>query len=192
MRASDRGEVVEAHLDADGAPAAPVRGEARAQLARHPGQLGAQLRGVVDVAVEGALARLRDDLARGADLAVVLEARAAAQLAPEVRTETVDQHRLGRGGERGERGEPELAPAARRSSGRCPVRGRAARRRSARTPARVVSTTKPAGFSASEATFATSLLGPSPTEHLARSPRRSRPPAGASRRAASSSSLTSR
>ena len=29
-----------------------------------------------------------------------------------------------------------------------------------------VSTTKPAGFSASEATFATSLLGPIPTEHV--------------------------
>ena len=55
-------------------------------------------------------------------------------------------------------------PAARASSGRCPGSARGSARRSARTPARGVSSTKPSGFSASDATLATSLFGPIPIE----------------------------
>ena len=119
---------------------------------------------VVDVLVEGALARLRDHLARRADLAVVLEARAAAQLAPEIGAEALHQHALGGGADRGERGRAQLGeprhrlrPDPRHETGRG--------RREARARLLALSTTKPAGFSASEATFATSLFGPIPTEH---------------------------
>ena len=92
--------------------------------------------GIVDVVVERPLARLGDDLARGADDAVVLEARAAAQLEPEVRAEALDEHALGRGADGRERGQPQLGqargglrPDPRHQPGREPAR-------SARTPAR--------------------------------------------------------
>ena len=92
MGAGDSGEVVEANLDPDRAPAAPVGGKARAQLIGHHAQRLAHHGGIVDVVVERPLARLRDNLARGADDAVVLEARAASQLDPEVWAEPLDKH----------------------------------------------------------------------------------------------------
>ena len=55
---------------------------------------------------------------------------------------------------------------ARRSSGRSPARAPAALRRSARTPARARGRRTRRGFSASDATLATSLLGPMPTDAL--------------------------
>ena len=57
-------------------------------------------------------------------------------------------------------------PAAPRSSARSPARARAERRAKRAHACSRVSTTNPAGFSASEATFATSLFGPIPTEHV--------------------------
>ena len=95
----------------------------------------------------------------------MLEARAALQVAPEVRAEALDQRLLVGRGDRAERRQadrleraavfgpiPGISPGARRAK-----RAHACSR---------VSTTNPAGFSASEATFATSLFGPIPTEHV--------------------------
>ena len=113
MRARDRREVVEADLDPDRAPAALVRGEARAQLTGHRAQRIAQPRWIVDVLVEGPLARLRDDLALRADDPVVFEARATSQFESKIRAEALDEHPLGRGADGGERGEPQRRQARR-------------------------------------------------------------------------------
>src|SRR4029077_7100297 len=103
--------VVQAHLDADRAAAAAVLREARAQRLRHRATRVARLPGVADVAVERALAGLRDDLARGPDLAVVFEAGTPSQLASEVRAEALHERLLGRRAARGECRQPELGQA---------------------------------------------------------------------------------
>ncbi len=195
VRARDGRPVVEAHLDPDRAPAALVRDEALAQRARHLRQ------------------RLRE-LARGRERRSRRCARATRRrpCAPALTSSVAV--RSARGGAARGRGSGRSAPsavssgaardarrassararrAARPSSGRC--RGRAtggAEAKRAHACSRV-STTKPAGFSASEATFATSLFGPIPTEHVR--PRRALDlvrAAGASRRAASAARSRSR
>src|SRR5207253_8903927 len=93
-RTGHRGEVVEAHLDADRAPVPLMRAEALAQLAGHARERVPQLALVAEVAIERALARLRDDLARGADLGAGFKPRAAAQVGPQARAEALDQRLL--------------------------------------------------------------------------------------------------
>ena len=98
--------------------------------------------------------------------AVVFEARAPAQLAPEVRPEALEQ--AAARGRRRRRRACVRPSSARRAAVFGPMPGTrpgGAEAKRAHACSRV-STTNPAGFSASEATFATSLFGPMPTEQV--------------------------
>ena len=123
-------------------------------------------RRIADVAVEGPLARLGDHLAGRAYLPVVLEARAPGELAPEVGPEALDEQLLGRAAHRARACSG--PSSARRAAVFGPMPGTrpgGAEAKRAQACSRL-STTKPAGFSASDATFATSLFGPMPTEQV--------------------------
>ena len=121
-----------------------------------------------DVEVERRLARLGDHLALLASPASrPRTARAADQLAAVARAEPLRRARPGRAARELRRAsDPQLAAAARRSSARSRAPARAAIRANRSLACSAVSTTNPRGFSASDATFATSLFGPIPTEQL--------------------------
>ena len=158
--------VVEADLDARScARGGPACARPRAELAGEPAQPALELERVGDVAVERRLARLGDrERGRSVDRRSAVELRAAAQVGPVVRPPKCSAST------------PSSAPASapsvvmpRRSSRSTvfgPMPGSEPGRRSAKRAhaSSRLSTTKPAGFSASEATFATSLFGPMPTE----------------------------
>ncbi len=146
------------------------RREAGAELLGHARELVAHALAIVDVGVEGPLARLRDDLARRADHAAVLEACATLKFRPRFAPKLCTSSCSGAAASSRERGQPELgeAPRGLRADARHELRRRAEAKR-AHACSRV-STTNPAGFSASEATFATSLFGPIPTEQVSRVP----------------------
>ena len=175
-------EVVEADLDADRAPAPFLTLERGAQLADQARQDRLELREPGDVEVKRRLPRLGDHLAHLGHRDVVLEAGAALQLGaqpgPEARRQLVRPARRPACPACRARTPAAARPSWVRSRGSA----RRARRRSATRACSLVRHTKPRGFSASEATLATSLLGPIPIEAAqAGGPLDRRARAGASR-----------
>ena len=165
--AGDRRPVVEPHLDRDRAPAA-LAGAAGPRRAAARGRRGSpRAARVGDVVVERRLARLADRHAHGLDLGRALEARAAhAATGPGGRRTRCASSSSSAPRQRAERVDPQRASAARRSAGRSRARATAATAAKRSHACSRVSTTNPRGFSASEATFATSRLGPIPIDAL--------------------------
>ena len=168
-RPGDGREVVVADLDADRAAPLVLALERGAELLGQAAQLGLEQTQAAQVLVEGRLARL------GLATRTVSMPRSSSKRAsrPSNGPRRRPNHSLS--------GRPEVAASAPsvwmpwRSSrsavfGPSPAGARGPRQQSARAPRPARSTTNPSGFSASEATLATSLLGPIPIEQPGRWP----------------------
>jgi hypothetical protein len=115
----------------------------------------------VEVAVEGRLARLRLGDPDRLDRARVLEARERGEVGAQPRPEPLGELLVGVAPRRPSVAMPSSSSRA-TVFGRCGHEAGDASAKRIRAPS-AVSSRKPSGFSASDATFATSLFGPMPT-----------------------------
>ena len=145
----------------------PLALQRAGDLGRHPAQLVVEPLAVGDVALERVLDADRDPLGVELELARVDAAGAVAEHRPDAARQQAAQLVVGERGELADR--LDRRRVASRSSAFGPTPGQPAhgeRREERRLPARPARPTSPPGLRASLATFATTLHGATPSEHV--------------------------